>query len=128
MISQVVVCMVGKNAFLPTTRGRRHKQHEYGALVRRFACCALHGGPYGVCEVEVVKRLLAREGRDRWTRVQLESSIGGNPRDLSDALYNLAAVGVICVSEESVTLTSAADDSMLYLEIAALTANMRLAR
>lgn len=69
----------------------------------------------GLCEVEAVKRLLVREGRDPWTRVQLERAIGGNPLDLSDALHNLAVAGVIRLSEESVTLTSAVYDSMLYL-------------
>jgi hypothetical protein len=61
----------------------------------------------GMCEVEVVKRLLDHGNRDPLTRVQLERMIGGNPLDPSDALHNLAAVGVICLSEESVTLAPA---------------------
>jgi len=67
------------------------------------------------CEVEVVKRLLARESREPWTRVQLERAIRSNPLDLSDALHNLAAVGLIRLSEARVTLTPDAHDSMLYL-------------
>ena len=62
------------------------------------------------CEMDVVKRLLAREGRDPWTRVQLECATGGNALDLSDALSNLAAAGVIRLSEEIVTFSRVTRD------------------
>jgi hypothetical protein len=64
-----------------------------------------------MCEVEVVRRLLlARDVRHTWTRAGLERAIGGNPLDLSDALSNLADVGVIALSEEPVMLSRTAHD------------------
>jgi hypothetical protein len=54
-------------------------------------------------EAESLKQLLAREDHEPWSRAQLERVIGGNPLDLSDALHNLSATGVIHLSEEQVT-------------------------
>jgi hypothetical protein len=59
-------------------------------------------------EAESLKQLLAREDREPWTRAQLERVIGGNPLDLSDALHNLSATGVIHLSEEHVSVSRAA--------------------
>lgn len=78
-----------------------------------------------MCEVEVLERLLAREGQVPWTRVSLECAIGGNALDLSDALYNLAAAGVIYLSEESVTLSRTARNWMLRLRVDVLAAGTR---
>ena len=58
----------------------------------------------GMCEVEIVKRLLASDGFEPWTRAALECVVVGAPLDVSDALSNLAAADVICLSEGRVAL------------------------
>lgn len=55
------------------------------------------------CEVDVLAFLLDQERPP--TRVQLEHEIDGDPLDLSNALDNLAAAGLLDLSERSVTLT-----------------------
>jgi predicted transcriptional regulator len=59
-------------------------------------------------EIEIIKRLLARRDRDPWSRAQLERVVGGDPLDLSDALRNLNAAGVVHLSEDNVTVSRAA--------------------
>ncbi len=59
-------------------------------------------------EAESLKWLLACEDRGPWTRAQLERVVGGNALDLSDALHNLSAAGVIHLSEEQVSVSRAA--------------------
>jgi predicted transcriptional regulator len=59
-------------------------------------------------EVEILKQLLAREDREVWTCAQLERAVGDDPLDLSDALRNLNAAGVIHLSEDSVTVSRTA--------------------
>jgi hypothetical protein len=69
----------------------------------------------GMCEVGVVKQLLARDDREVWTRAVLECAVAGNPLDVSDALSNLAVAGVIHLSEERVELARTARDLLLGL-------------
>lgn len=77
-----------------------------------------------MCEVEVVRRLLhACDDRCPWARAALECAIGGNPLDVSDALSNLADVGVIRLSEEYVTLSRTAHDLMFNLKAEVLKAD-----
>jgi hypothetical protein len=74
-----------------------------------------------MCEVEIVMRLLAWDDREPWSRAALECALGSYPLDLSDALSNLAVSGVICLSEERVSLSCAARNLMLHLGAEALT-------
>lgn len=77
-----------------------------------------------MCEVDVVKRLLvARDECHSWTRAALECAVGGNPLDLSDALSNLADAGIICLSEDRVTLSRAVHDLMFNLRAEVLKAD-----
>lgn len=59
-------------------------------------------------EAEVLRRLLACRDRESPTRAALERMIGGDPLDLSDALRNLNAAGVIHLSEDGVSVTRTA--------------------
>jgi hypothetical protein len=77
----------------------------------------------GMCEVGVVKRLLARDDCEPWPRAALECAVAGNPLDVSDALSNLAAAGVIHLSEERVALSRTARGLMCHLRSEVLPAD-----
>jgi hypothetical protein len=85
----------------------RHVAHPSDMWLAGFSTRARTG----LCEVEVVKRLLAIDDREGWTRAALECSVAGSPLDVSDALSNLAAMRVIHLSEERVALSRTARDS-----------------
>jgi hypothetical protein len=61
-----------------------------------------------MCEAGLLRFLIARDGRELWTRAGLECGVGGDPLDLSDALHNLQAAGVIQLGEEQVALSCTA--------------------
>lgn len=62
----------------------------------------------GMCEVRALALLCARGAGEAWPRAALECALAGNPLDVSDALSNLAADGVICLSEQCVMLSRTA--------------------
>lgn len=68
-----------------------------------------------MCEVGVLRCLVAPDGREPWTRAGLECGVGGDPLDLSDALHNLRTAGVIHLSEERVILSRTARERITGL-------------
>jgi hypothetical protein len=55
----------------------------------------------------IVLELLSDDGRQKFSRIELEEQLGAQPVDLEAALSGLHAAGVLCLGEQDVWASAA---------------------